>query len=63
MKDYKVIIKIIAKSVPAICIVIGVLLVLGSCSAGLGFGVGVLGVFLILAGIGLQVLYLYLKYR
>jgi hypothetical protein len=55
--------KVLAKTVPAICMVCGLVLLLGSCKAGLGFGAGAFGVFLILAGIGLQVLYLFLKYR
>ena len=63
MRDWQVIIKVVAKSVPAVCIVIGSLSLLGSCSAGLGFGVGLFGFCLVVAGVLLQILYLYWKYQ
>jgi hypothetical protein len=55
--------KAIAKTVPAICIVGGIFLIVipevtGSVRSLIG-----LGVFLLIAGIVLQVLYLYFRYR
>ena len=47
--------KVIAKSFPAICLVAGLALFVGSLGFGLGFGAGLLGVILIFAGIGLYV--------
>lgn len=46
-----------------VCIVSGLALTVSSYAAGLGAGLIVLGVFLIFAGVGLQVLYLYLRFR
>jgi hypothetical protein len=50
--------EVIAKSVPAVCIVCGVALIVGSCAANFGLGAGLFGGFLVLVGIVLQVLYL-----
>jgi len=47
--------KVIAKSFPTICLVLGVFLLVGSLKLGLGFGAGLLGVILVFAGIGLYV--------
>jgi len=55
--------EVFAKSVPAICIVSGVALIIVATVSHLGGGLVGLGVFLLISGIGLQVLYLYLKYR
>jgi hypothetical protein len=54
-------VKIIAKTFPTIVFVAGLVLLLGSCNFGLGFGAGVLGCVLMLFGIGLFVLVLYLN--
>lgn len=51
-------IKVVARTVPAICIVLGFVSLFGSCTAGLDPGFGVFGFFLIVAGIGLQVLWI-----
>ena len=50
--------KVIAKSFPAICLVAGLALFVGSLKLGLGFGAGLLGVILIFVAIGLYVYYL-----
>lgn len=55
--------KAIAKSPPGICIICGVALAVISGVGGLGGGLFGFGVFLVIAGIVLQVIYLYLKYR
>jgi hypothetical protein len=52
---------ILAKSVPGICIVGGIALVIISELAGLGLTA--LGVLLIIAGIALQVYYIYSRYH
>ena len=54
--------KVFAKNVPAVCIVSGVALIIVSKVADLGGGLIALGVLLIIAGIGLQILYLYRRY-
>ena len=53
--------KVFAKSVPSVCIVSGLLCVIVS-QLNIGVNFTAVGVFLIIAGIGLQVLYLCLKY-
>ena len=55
--------KAIAKTVPGICIVGGIALIAIPALTGLGGPLIGLGIFLLIAGIGLQVLYLYRKYR
>jgi hypothetical protein len=55
--------KVFARSVPAICIVGGIALIVISKVSELGGGLIALGVLLILAGIGLQILYIYMKYK
>ena len=64
MSSMKFDFKVIAKNMPMACVVSGVALVVVSCVPnGLGFGVGFLGVLLIFAGIGLQILYMYWNRR
>ena len=58
----KFIFKAIAKNPPSICIITGLALIVLSI-VGLGKVLLALGILLIFAGIGLQVLYLYLKYK
>lgn len=55
--------KAVAKNTSGICIIGGIALCLAAKVAELGGGLFALGVFLILAGIGLGVLYLVLRYR
>jgi hypothetical protein len=59
----KFIFKVLAKSPPAVCIVGGIFLITISKVAGLGGSLVAFGALLIFAGIGLQVYYLYMKYR
>lgn len=54
---------VITKTVPGACIVGGIALIFVSKVADLGGSLIALGVFLLIVGIGLQALYLYLKYR
>jgi len=51
------------KTVPGACIIGGIALIAIPAVTGLGGPLIGLGVFLLIAGIGLQILYLYLKYR
>ena len=53
--------KVFAKSVPAICIVSGIACIVIS-QGNTGVSLVTLDIFLIIAGIGLQILYLYLRY-
>jgi hypothetical protein len=55
--------KVIAKSFPTICLVIGVFLLVGSAKLGFGFWIGLLGVLLIFVAVGLYVYYVRQKYR
>jgi len=50
------------RSFPGVCLVSGLVLTLISALADLGGGLIALGVLLIISGIGLQILYLYLRY-
>jgi hypothetical protein len=51
------------KTVPGACIIGGIALIAVPALTGLGSPLIGLGVFLLIVGIGLQVLYLYLRYR
>jgi len=51
------------KTVPGACIIGGIALIAIPALTGLGSPLIGLGVFLLVVGIGLQVLYLYLRYR
>jgi len=55
--------KAITKTVPGVCIVGGIALTIISKVADLGGSLFALGVFLLIAGIVLQVIYLYLRYK